>query len=105
MRVLLDPSVLVAALVRSHPRHVESQPWLARVLAGEHELVLATHTLAELHAVLTTLPVRPRISPKTAQRLREDNLPPGTELVALDITDYREVLRRVVDLSLSGEVI
>ena len=105
MRVLLDTSVLVAALVRSHPRHGEARPWIARALAGEVELVVAAHTLAELHATLTTLPVKPRISPETAGRLRDDNLPKGAEIVALTAADYRAVLRSTVDRGLAGGVI
>ena len=105
MRVLLDTSVLLAALVRSHPRHAEARPWLVRARAGEIVIVLAAHTLAELHATLTTLPVRPRISPHTADRLRTDNLPGTTEIVALTADDYRSVVQRVVELGLAGGVI
>lgn len=105
MRVLLDTSVLLAALVRSHPRHGDARPWLARALAGEITLVLAAHTLAELHATLTTLPVRPRISPETAARLRDDNLPDTAEIIALSADDYRSVLRSVTELGLAGGVI
>jgi predicted nucleic acid-binding protein len=105
MRVLLDTSVLVAALVRSHPRHAHARPWLTRALAGEIGLVLAAHSLAELHATLTSLPVRPRISPHTAARLRDDNLPPDTEIVALTAEDYRIVLGSVTELGLAGGVV
>lgn len=105
MRVLLDTSVLLAALVRSHPRHAEARPWLVRARAGEIVIVLAAHTLAELHATLTTLPVRPRISPQTAERLRDDNLPETTEIVALTVDDYRAVVQGAVGLGLAGGVI
>jgi predicted nucleic acid-binding protein len=103
--VLLDTSVLLAALVRSHPRHAQARPWLVRARAGEIVIVLAAHTLAELHATLTTLPVRPRISPQTAERLRNDNLPETTEIVALAVDDYRAVVQGAVELGLAGGVI
>lgn len=105
MRVLLDTSTLVAALVRSHPRHAEARPWLARAQAGELELVIAAHSLAELHATLTVLPVRPKISPETAGRLREENLPASTEVVALAAQQYQEVVRRMIELGLAGGVV
>lgn len=105
MRVLLDTSVLVAALVRSHPRHAAARPWLTRALSGEVSIVLAAHTLAELHATLTSLPVRPRISPHTAARLRDENLPETAEIVALSVEDHRTVLRRMVELGLAGGVV
>jgi predicted nucleic acid-binding protein len=105
VKVLLDSSVLVAGLVRSHPRHPECRRWLAKALAGEIVLVLAAHTLAELHATLTTLPVRPRISPATAARLCDENLPETTRIVALDAGEYRAVLARMVELGLPGGVV
>lgn len=105
MKVLLDTSTLVAALVRSHPRHAQARPWLARAKRGELRLVVAAHTLAELHATLTVLPVKPRISPETASRLREENLPDATEIVALDAEAYRHVLRRMAELGLAGGVV
>jgi len=105
MKVLLDTSVLVAALVRSHPRHAEALPWLARALAGEIALVIAAHTLAELHATLTTLPVRPRISPETALRLRIEGLPEAAEVVALSADDDQAVVRRMAELGLAGGVV
>lgn len=105
MKVLLDTSTLVAALVRSHPRHQEARPWLSRAKAGTLDLVIAAHTLAELHAALTVLPVKPRISPGTANQLREKNLPETTEVVALDADDYRHVVRRMAELGLAGGVV
>jgi len=105
VRVLLDTSILVAALVRSHPQHQEARPWLSRAKAGELDLVIAAHTLAELHATLTVLPVKPRISPETANQLREKNLPESTQIVALDADHYRQVTRRMAELGLAGGVV
>ncbi len=105
MKVLLDTSTLVAALVRSHPRHSDSRPWLARALAGEVALVLAAHTLAELHATLTMLPMRPRISPQTALRLREESLPATTEIVDLTADEYRRVVGQMAGLGLAGGIV
>ena len=107
MRALLDTSVLVAALVRSHPAHPRCLPWLGRALAGELELVLAAHSLAELHAILTSLPVKPRISPRTARALAEENRlrprPIGiAEVIALDVEDYLVVLGAAADRGIAG---
>lgn len=110
MKVLLDTSVLVAGVVRAHPRHTQCRPWLARFQAGDLDLVLAAHSLVELHAVLTTLPVKPRISPRTALQLAEENLlrpkPEGrAEVIALSVEDYLEVLATAGRLSLAGGVV
>ena len=74
MKALLDTSVLVAAVVQAHPQHGRALPWLARGRRGEFQLFVASHTLAEMFAVLTTLPVKPRISPSTAWRLVSENV-------------------------------
>ena len=57
MKTLFDTSVLVAAVVEPHPMHVRALPWLQRAKAGEIDFFVASHTLAELYAVLTTLPL------------------------------------------------
>lgn len=63
MKVLLDTSVLVAGMVEAHPYHAQGMRWLKRVIQGEIQGIVAAHTLAELYAVLTALPVEPRIAP------------------------------------------
>lgn len=74
MKILFDTSVLVAAVIEPHPMHTRALPWLKRARAGEFDFFVASHTLAELYAVLTTLPVSPRISPGTAWRLIHENI-------------------------------
>lgn len=66
MRVLLDTSVLIAAVVEGHPAHAVAFPWLQRVKAGTDIGVVAAHSLAEMYAVLTRLPTRPAILPAVA---------------------------------------
>ncbi|MBS0261361.1 MAG: PIN domain-containing protein [Planctomycetes bacterium] len=63
MKMLLDTSVLVAGMLSDHAHHSVAWPWLERAKAGAFEFVVAGHSLAELYAVLTKLPRRPRISP------------------------------------------
>src|SRR5262249_38707470 len=72
VKTFFDTSVLVAALIESHPFHWRAQPWLDRALSGEFEWVVSAHALAECYAVLTVLPVTPRLSPDTAYRLVHD---------------------------------
>lgn len=78
--------------------------------AGEFDLVLAAHSLAELHAVLTTLPVKPRISSRTALRLAEENQlrppPEGkAEVVTLSVDDYLTVLESAAHSAQAGGII
>ncbi len=101
MRVLFDTSSLVAALVEAHPAHPAAWPWLDRALLGTDQGLVASHTLAELYAVLTRLPLRPAIPPQVALRLIEENLE-GFQVVALSPRDYKSVLRRLSGLGLTG---
>ena len=61
-----------------------------------------SHTLAETYAVLTTLPVKPRISPLLAQKLIDNNLQAVASIVPLTIADYRNTIRRMAEMGLSG---
>lgn len=102
MKVLLDTSVLVAALVRSHPHHEAAEAWLRAVHEGRHHGVIAAHSLAETYAVLTRLPVRPRIGAEEAQRLIDADLLPGFEHVSLDAAAYVDVVHRLADHGIVG---
>ncbi|KJH71192.1 PIN domain-containing protein [Aliterella atlantica] len=101
MNVLFDTSVLVAALIVDHPKHSESLPWLRRVKAGEIQGFISTHTLAELYAVLTRLPLSQPIAPTLAQRLIEENLDKFQKVV-LTAEDYQITLVRLVRLNIIG---
>ena len=105
MKVMYDTSVLVAGMVEPHPMHERALPWLKRARSGDLEFFVASHTLAELYAVLTTLPVSPRISPGAAWCLiREDVITPA-KVTSISPSDYGAVIRRVADLGLSGGII
>lgn len=94
MKAFFDTSLLVAAIVRSHPQHGQALPWLAQARSGEIQLLVARHSLAELYSVLSTLPIRPRIAPSIAWRLVQENVGAVANLIALSATDYLETLQR-----------
>jgi predicted nucleic acid-binding protein len=102
---MLDTSVLVASMVRAHPRHARSVRWHGRAKRGEHAFLVAAHTLAELHAVLTRLPLSPRIEPAMARRLVHENVEQPAKIVTLRGSDYGAVLRSVSDLGLAGGIV
>lgn len=102
MRILLDTSVLVAAMVPTHPEHARSLPWLQRIKVGADVGVISAHTLAEVYSVLTSLPHRPRISPSVAQQLIQRNILPVFEVVALSESDYRTLLAFLVSAGVAG---
>jgi predicted nucleic acid-binding protein len=105
MKILFDTSMLVAGMVEPHAMHKTALPWLKRAWAGEFSFFVATHTLAELYAVLTSLPVSPRISPGVARRLVHENVATRAKAISLSAVDYGAVIRRMADLGLSGGII
>lgn len=93
------------ALVEDLPEHPRAAGALRRALAEEVEPLVAAHAVAELYAVLTTLPVSPRITPGQAAELVRRNVSTRMDVVALDGSDYEAVLERLTDLGLSGGVV
>jgi len=105
MRVLLDTSVLVPALVRSHANFALSEPLLSRAQAGELELFLSQHSLAETYNTLTKYQFKPRLSPELAWTILHGNLKLFAEIVPLTPEDYRAVLERMAGLGIRGGAI
>lgn len=105
MKVLFDTSALVAAMVEGHPLHERSLAWLEKARRGALEYVVAAHSLAELYAVLSSYPTRPRLTPGVAARLVHDNVAAVANVVPLNAADYAAVVRAVAELGLSGGVV
>lgn len=100
MRILVDTSVLVAALWEKQAHHAHVLDWLSRTMA-HHEVVLSTHTLAELYAVLTgKAHYRPQeIAETTAWVVESFTLQP------LTTEDYRRALATAAERGLTGGAI
>jgi len=105
MKALLDTSVLVAGLVESHPRHSESFLWLQQIRQATVQGLIATHSVAETYAVLSTLPVSPRISPFAAWALVEHSVLPYLLSVDLGAPSVREVVERLSRQGLAGGIV
>ncbi len=101
MKVLFDTSVVVAAIVPVHPRHLGCVSWLERVNTGEIQGVISMRSYAECFSTLTNLPLRPRISPTQAQRLITETLS-SFEAIALTIKDYQAAIAQMVASGRSG---
>jgi predicted nucleic acid-binding protein len=105
MKTLFNTSVLVAAIVEPHPMHTRALPWLQRAKAEEIDFLVASHTLAELYAVLTTLPLKPRISPLIAWRLVHDNIETSAKIISLSPSDYKDTIKYMSELGLTGGIV
>lgn len=104
MRIFFDTSVLVAAFIESHPAHDASLTRLNAVRNGRDTFLIGGHTLAELYAVLTRLPVSPRINPALAHRLIEENTR-DAGISVLSAREYKGLLIGMVKEGLAGGVI
>ena len=105
MKVLLDTSVLVPALVPAHDHHARCLPWLSRSASGDVRAFVASHSLMELYAVLTALPLRPRISPNVAARLIDESVVRHSRLVGLEPTEVAELVDDAAGWGLTGGVV
>jgi len=104
MKILFDTSVIVPALIISHLKHNQSFPWLKRAISKEFDLIVASHTIAELYAVLTSIPVTPRITPSLALRLIYENIETKAEIINLTSPDYIDTIRFIGSLGLTGGI-
>jgi len=105
VKVLFDTSVLVAALVEAHPMHQRALPWMQRAKAGEITMVVTSHSVAKLYAVLTALPVQPRITAALAWQLIHENIARAATMIALSWGDYRAVIKQLPRGGIVGGVI
>jgi predicted nucleic acid-binding protein len=92
--LFFDTSVLVAVSVLEHPHH--RQALAAFRLSEEgNGIWTSQHTVAELYAALTGLPLNPRIHPADALQIIEQDLLSQVGIVALEPEDYRFVVRDI----------
>jgi predicted nucleic acid-binding protein len=104
VKLLFDTSVLVAAMLETHPDHAAALPWLRQIKDGTHQGVVSAHALAELYAILTRLPIRPKISAKLAGRLIKDNVLDVFEVIPLSAADYLEIIDYLSENNVIGGV-
>lgn len=105
MRVFLDTSAIVPALVDQLPNHDAALLALSEYTREPNEAVCSTHCLAECYAVLTALPLVRRITPAEAQQLIADSIAGRLTVRALSEADYLEAIALVAKVGLmSGAV-
>jgi predicted nucleic acid-binding protein len=92
MRVLLDTSCLVAAVLPQHEHHAATAADLGRRRILGHELVVAAHAVAEAYSVLTRLPPPHRLAPADAFAVLDRNWGKA-ETIALTAGETWRVLR------------
>lgn len=102
MKVFFDTSVLVASVVARHPHHARAAPLVRRVIEGADQGFISAHSVAESYAVLTVLPVSPRIGPEAAEKLVTENLIGHLSVVALTTREYTKLVPALAEMGAMG---
>jgi predicted nucleic acid-binding protein len=102
MKEFLDTSVLVAAFWGGHVHHAPSIKLLAS--ADKKRSACGIHTLAEVYAVMTVLPVKPAIPPEQVMLFVEE-IRKRLTVVSLEEEEYFEAIGNAAHLGFtSGRV-
>jgi predicted nucleic acid-binding protein len=102
LRVFFDTSVLVAASERSHPHFSPARSALVNVIHQQDEGFVSAHSIAEMFAALTRLPIHPRINPVEAERIVTENVIRHFTVIPLALEDYMQSINGMASLGLLG---
>ena len=105
VKVFLDTSVLVAAVVDNHDAHARAFAVLTRIHDGKDEGFVSAHSVAEMFAVLTRLPPPFRHTPEQALLSIEENVVKHFTLQALSGNDYISLVREAALAGVQGGMI
>ena len=95
MVVFFDTSVLVASASDAHRHFGSASVAVARVATGKDKGWISQHSVAEVYAALTRLPVVPRIHPLEAASIIRANILKNFEVVGIEKKDYLAVVEMV----------
>lgn len=93
MKVYVDTNVLVARCVAQHPHHDHAVALFREIEAKRWIPVISAHGLAEVYAVLTAAPFKPRISALEAWQILDRNILGRIEAKPLGRKDYVHILK------------
>lgn len=105
LKIAFDTSVLISAIIHSHPAHNRCAPYLKKVFLKSIIGTISSHCLAEIYSVLTMLPLIPKVTPMEADILLQKNIYPNFEIIPLSISDYKNSIQRVTNKYLSGGIL
>jgi predicted nucleic acid-binding protein len=103
--VLFDTSVLVPYCVAAHPHRARALAVVAESTQSSLECWIALHSLAETFAVLSAMPLNPRLAPNQALLLIEMEILPHFSMVSPSIDTYQEAMVDMARVGRSGGAI
>jgi len=101
MKVLFDTNILVAATIEAHPNHAITLPWIQKVRNKSIQGYISTHSIAELYAVMTRLPLAQPLNSQQVHDVIVNNLE-SFHPVDLESSDYLEIIQNVAKLNITG---
>jgi|SRR5271165_5099054 len=102
MILFFDTTVLVASSSEAHPHYAQAAPAVARVVAGKDKGYIGQHSIAEMYAALTRMPVLPRIHPLEAARIIRENVLAHFQTVPVAQADYEAAMTMVASQGWPG---
>jgi predicted nucleic acid-binding protein len=99
MKEFFDTSVLVAAFFRTHVHHLFSLQQFAS--AEKKHSACGLHSLAEVYAVMTALPVKPMVPPEQALLFIEE-IRARITLISLSPEEYSSAIQNLAAKGFSG---
>jgi predicted nucleic acid-binding protein len=99
LREFFDTSVLIAAFWHGHPHHEASIKLFGA--ATKKRAACGVHTLAEVYAAMTVLPVKPMIPPEQAVLFVEE-IPKRLTVVSLNDDEYFETIQKTAELGFAS---
>lgn len=102
MRVFIDTSVIVAGSVQHHPHFPRAVVILEQLAKTKIQGAVAAHSLLESYAVMTSLPVKPRIHPTEARAILQTNVERYCKTIALTAPEYRRFVTGLSDAGIVG---
>ncbi|MFZ1641602.1 MAG: PIN domain-containing protein [Candidatus Contendobacter sp.] len=100
--VLFDTSVLVPYCIAAHAHRVRAWAAVAESTRSGMDCCISLHSLAETFAVLSALPINPRISTDQAMFLIEMEILQRFSTVPLSVDAYRQAMIDVARVGRSG---
>jgi len=104
LRILLDSSTLIAAIVETHPKHNVAFPLLKDILSN-HLAFISSHSLLEIYSILTIAPFKPPITPSMAKNSNDFYIKKSITTITLDSEEYFELISGLSKAGFQGGIV
>lgn len=102
MAIVLDTSVVIAALLSWHEEHDWARSTLEDLLTSEEEILMPTRVVVEAYSVMTRLPSPHRLAPSDARQLLDESFKSSSQLIDLTPEQLWQLLEGLADRRVAG---